>query len=175
VSETALVVVVPEAGPEVEFLRREHTRDGAEGMRAHITLLYPFTDTEVLAAGRIDEVRKVLAPFSGFACALTHFARFPEPLEHVLWLAPRPAEPLIAMTRALVAAFPEHPPYGGRFASIVPHLTVAVSEDDDLLARIGDDLSGRLPVEFDVGEVALYEHDPSGWRLRTAIPLGAGA
>ena len=42
----------------------------------------------------------------------------------VLCLAPEPAEPFRLLTAAVWAAFPEHPPYGGELADLVPHLTV---------------------------------------------------
>ena len=45
VAETAIVVLVPEAEPLVGEHRRRHTAEGARGMGAHVTLLYPFRDT----------------------------------------------------------------------------------------------------------------------------------
>lgn len=170
-AETAIVVVVPEAEPAIDLVRRRHTVDGAEGMPPHITLLYPFTDTDLLVSGRIDAVRNALASFVPFNGELDAVARFERPLDTVLWLAPRPAEPLIAIIEALAAQFPEHPPFEGQFPSIVPHLTVAVSDDPDLLDRIEADLGSQLPIQIRVQEVALYEHTAGGWRLRTRVPL----
>ena len=43
-AETAIVVLVPEAEPLVGAFRRNHTAEGAHGMGAHVTLLYPFGD-----------------------------------------------------------------------------------------------------------------------------------
>ena len=126
-SETAIAIAVSEADPLVDLLRREHTRDGGEGMPAHITLLYPFTDT--LVARRLGRVREVLAAFAACEIEFAETRRFALEPEAVLWLAPSPSERLVAMIDALATEFPEHPPFGGRFDSIVPHLTVAVSAD----------------------------------------------
>ncbi len=93
------------------------------------------------------------------------------PDDTVLWLAPSPDEPFAAMADALAAEFPEHPPYGGKYQSMVPHLTVAMSNDEDLLARIEADLAGRLPIRIRVHHAALYEHAPDGWKVRTPISL----
>jgi len=171
VGETAIVVPVPEAGPTVELLRRRHTNDGTEGMPAHITLLYPFTDSELLESERIEQIRGALASFAPFDGELSRIGRFERPLGTVLWLAPGLAAPFISMTEALATEFPEHPPYGGEFGSIVPHLTVAVSDDQDMLARIQAGLAPDLPIQIRVEEVALYENTGAGWKRRTTIPL----
>jgi hypothetical protein len=42
----------------------------------------------------------------------------------VLWLAPDDPAPFRELTDRVYAAFPEHPPFAGAFADVVPHLTV---------------------------------------------------
>jgi 2'-5' RNA ligase len=168
VAETAIVVPVPEAEAAVDLLRRRHTADGAEAMPAHITLLYPFCDSELLDSGLLDQIGSALASFAPFDDELSGVGRFERPVETVLWLAPTSAAPFVAMTDVLTAEFPEHPPYGGEFESIVPHLTVAVTGDQDLLRRIEADLARRLPIRIRVQEVALYEHAAAGWRARAS-------
>jgi len=63
-----------------------------------------------------------------------------------LYLAPDPAEPFIRLTEAIVARFPEHRPYDGEFAQVIPHLTVAQGEDS-LLDEAEREVVGGLPVE----------------------------
>jgi 2'-5' RNA ligase len=173
-SETALVVAVPEAERVVELLRRQYTVDGAEGMPPHITLLYPFADADTLNDDRMRRLTTALSPFRPFAAALSAAGRFQRQANTVLWLAPEPAEPLIAMTEALAAEFPEHPPYGGVFESTVPHLTVAVTSELDLLDRIESRLLDELPIETRIEEVRLYEHRPGAWQLVTRFRLAGG-
>jgi 2'-5' RNA ligase len=92
-----------------------------------------------------------------FDVTFARLDRFPE----ILWLAPEPAEPFVAMTEAMVARFPDYPPYGGIHERIVPHLTVAQAELDETAARV----EPLLPLRSRVEAVVLYEHvDPDSWR-----------
>jgi 2'-5' RNA ligase len=165
--ETAIVVAVPGAEPLVSRWRRQYTSDGAEGMPAHITLLYPFADTE---APRDDEIEDVLRAFPQVPFSLAATAYFHAP-SHVLYLAPTPSAPFNAMTDALVARFPEHPPYGGAHEDVIPHLTVADHDDLEVLAEIERDVSARLPIQANVSEAQLMEHAPEGWHLRRRFAL----
>jgi 2'-5' RNA ligase len=170
-AETAIVVPVLEAEPGVGLFRRLYTVEGADGMPAHITLLYPFVDSDLLDDGQVERVGKALAPFAPFEAELTGISRFDRPEDVVVWLAPDPVAPFAAMADALAAEFPEHPPYGGKYESIVPHLTVAMSDDEDLLTSVETDVSALLPIRIHVHEAALYQHTPRGWKVRTPIPL----
>ncbi len=42
----------------------------------------------------------------------------------VVYLAPEPADRFSRLIDDLVAAFPHHPPYGGAFDEVIPHLTI---------------------------------------------------
>jgi len=88
--ETAVVVRVPEAEPAIGAHRREHTLDAADGMPAHMTILYPFADSAVLAVGMVRELRETLAEIPAFRFAINRLARFTEP-PSVLYGAPEPA------------------------------------------------------------------------------------
>jgi 2'-5' RNA ligase len=167
VSETVIAIVVPEAEPAVDLIQRQHTLAGAQGMPVHLTLLSPFTDTDLLAAGRANQARAVLEPFAPFNFELAEFRRFKSEAETVLWLAPEPSEPFVAMTEALVAEFPEHKPYGGKFDQIIPHLTVAVDADSELLDQIEDEVVPALPIRAHATQAGIYEHAASGWRLHS--------
>jgi 2'-5' RNA ligase len=116
----------------------------------HVTVLYP-------SVGDVAALTEVLEPFAPFETAFAHLDRFPG----VLWLAPEPAEPFVAMTEAVVARFPQFPPYGGRFSSIIPHLTVAQASLDETAALV----EPLLPLRSYVDSVVLYEsRDSRHWR-----------
>jgi 2'-5' RNA ligase len=169
---TAIVITVPEAEPAVDLLRREHTKDGAEGMPAHVTLIHPFTDDAHLVAGRISEVRAVLEQFSAFEFRLSAVRRFDNlPNESYVWLAPTPSEPFVEMVEALASAFPEHPPYGGAFTTTVPHLGVAASTDQDSLDRVANQVAGALPIKARAETVCIMHRVHGMWKVRTEIPL----
>ena len=170
--ETAIIVAVPEAEPIIDRWRRQYTSDGADGMPAHITLLYPFADTSQYAAQMGHHVGSVLAGRGPIAFSLTETAYF-EGNPRVLYLVPDPADPFAEMTNALAAEFPAYRPYGGAHATVVPHVTVAVHDDKKLLARIEEEVAAELPIKANASEARMMEHAPmpDGWRLRRAFPL----
>ena len=89
----------------------------------------------------------------------------------VLCLRPEPDEPFRAMTAALVAAFPEHPPYGGKYADPIPHATVAIGEDA-VLDAIERELGG---LAADRGARrrgdAVRASTAAGWRPLARLPF----
>jgi hypothetical protein len=168
-AETAIVVVVPEAEPAVGGLYRRHTRSGREGMPPHVTLLIPFADSESLP---LDEVRAVLRGFEPFEFRLVEPRRFEPPSGPILWLAPEPAAPFVALTEALVDAFPDFRPYDGAFDDIVPHLSVAVGRDARLLDEIERELAPALPITATADAATIVERVDRRWELHTSIALG---
>ena len=115
---------------------------------------------------RRDALGRVLGEFRQFEVTLSGTARF----AGLLYLRPEPEEPFVALTEALVEAFPAFLPYGGEFEETVPHATVAEG-DEELLAGLAQDLTARLPVKARVERVWVVENAPSGWRRHTAFPL----
>src|SRR5262245_6926916 len=168
-AETAIVVLVPEAEPLIGEHRRRHTAEGARGMGAHVTLLYPFVDSARLGMQRVADVAGALATFEAFDFALTAAMRFPEN-PAVLCLRPEPDEPFSAMTAALVAAFPGHPPYGGKYDDVIPHATVAIG-DDAVLDEIERRLTGSLPIAARAVEATLFEFAAGRWRPVASLPF----
>jgi 2'-5' RNA ligase superfamily len=167
-AETAIVVTVPEAEPAVGALYRTHTNAGRDGMPPHVTLLIPFADSESLP---LAEVRAVLGGFEPFGFELMELRRFEPRSGPILWLAPQPAARFVELTEALVEAFPEHRPYGGAFDDIVPHLSVAVSRDADLLDGIERDVARALPIAARAEAATIVERVAGRWRPRTTVPF----
>jgi 2'-5' RNA ligase len=170
-AETALLVPIAEASALVDPYRMRLTRAGADGIPAHVTLLYPFTDSDLLTAKRVQEVARIVGEVGAFDVSLASTGRF-ELDPPILYLVPDPGAPFAALTRALVAAFPEHQPYDGRHPELVPHLTVAIA-DAATLATIEAELRSAAPIEARVEEAWLMERgDDERWRLRQRFPLG---
>jgi 2'-5' RNA ligase len=170
-AETALVVLFRELEPLIGELRRRHTTSGAEGLGAHATLIVPFAESPT-GVEPLALVARTVAPFPRFEVVLNETAIFPSSADGpaTLYLAPEPAEKLIALTAALARAFPDFPPYRGEFDELVPHVTVAQG-DDALLRGIEQGLRPRLPVRTRAERVWLVEHTASGWRRTSAFPL----
>jgi len=170
-AETVLLVPIPEAAALVDPHRVRLTRAGADGIPPHITLLYPFTDSALLTAERVREAARIVGATGPFDVSLASTSRF-ELDPPILYLAPDPAAPFAALTRALVAAFPEHQPYDGRHPELVPHLTVAIA-DTETLAAVEAAISPALPIEARIDEAWLMQRaDDDRWRLRQRLELG---
>jgi 2'-5' RNA ligase len=168
VARTAIVVEVPEAEPVVGDHYRRHTSSGAEGMPPHITLLIPFVDSVSLP---VDEVADIVRGFEPFEFRLTKPCRFGA-RDVVLWLAPEPSAPFVAITGALVRAYPAYQPYEGAFDEVVPHLTVAVSRDPHLLDAIEPDVAAGLPFRARATAATIVHHVDGRWLRHSTLPLG---
>ena len=115
----------------------------ANDLPPHVTVLIP-------SPGDVEAITQVLGPFDQFDVTFPRLDRFPG----TLWLAPEPAEPFVALTEAIVARFPDWQPYRGAFRSVIPHLTVAQEQQDD----VAELLEPLLPLHSRVESVVLYEH-----------------
>jgi 2'-5' RNA ligase len=171
VAATAIIVPFQETERAVDRWRRSHTSDGADGMPPHVTLIYPFVDDAQLVAGQITELRNVLARFSAFDMRFTGFGRFDGP-PAVLYLDPDPAQAFLEMIDAIAEQFPEFPPFGGQFDSVVPHLTIAYSDEPAVLDAAEQAVAAHLPISARASEVLVMEHGADdGWRMRHRIAL----
>jgi 2'-5' RNA ligase len=163
-----VIVTVPEAEPVVGGWRMQYTFDGPRGIPPHVTVLFPFVPSERVSEVE-ERVAELVAAAPEFDLLFARTARFPD----VLYLDPEPAQPFLELTGAIAAEWPEHPPYEGVFETVIPHLTVAESEDTALLDRIAGEVKPQLPVETRVREASLFVEDDTGrWHEHDRLPLG---
>jgi len=160
---TALAVPVPEAEPVLAPLRRRVARPGADDVPAHVTLLVPFAPLPAP-----PELDALVASWPRAPFVLRRVRRWPG----VVWLEPEPSAPFVAMTHALVEAFPTHRPYDGVHDETIPHVTVATSEDEDALDEVAAEAERPLPIACAGDTVQLLERgDDLRWRLRRVWTL----
>jgi 2'-5' RNA ligase len=165
---SAVVVHVPEAEPLVGGWRRAHTYDAPLGMPAHVTLVYPFVPRAEVAQAE-PRLAELVARHDAFDATFARTARFPD----VLYLEPEPPGRFLDLTAAIAAAWPEHPPYEGVHETVVPHLTVAESEDAGLLDSIAAEVEPQLPIRQRVEAASLFvEGDDGRWRAHGRLALG---
>jgi 2'-5' RNA ligase len=154
-----LIIAVAEAEPYVATLRLAHDSSAALGVPAHVTVLFPFAPP-----GDVDEsaLAALLAAHPAFDFELASVEHFDD---DVTYLAPVPAEPFAALTRAVAERWPAYPPYEGAFETVIPHVTVGETNLE---------LDVPLPIACRAEEALLLEeHGPAGaWRLRRRFPLG---
>lgn len=153
--ETALVAPVPAAEPLVADLRARFDPSAADGVPAHVTIAVPFLTRAELGPTGLARLEDALRETPAFDFVLARVGRF----ERTAWLAPEPAAPFVAMTRALMRDFPGWLPYAGAHERIVPHLTVADGDADAAAAR---ELAARLarvgPVQARCDAIELLEN-----------------
>lgn len=170
-ARTALVVPVPEAEAAVAAHRLRLDHNAALGVPAHVTVLFPFVPADALDGSVLAKVGNVVGQVPAFGYA---FARTDWFDDRVLWLAPEDPAPFRELTARMAAAFPEHPPYEGAHADVVPHLTVGEADDRRPLEDAEREVLGRLPVSGRATEVVLLAEAGRGgrWQVRERFPLG---
>ena len=153
--ETAVVIVLDDARPQLEPVRAEfHAGSVAMGIPLHVTLLYPFAPP-----GEVDEgaLADLFGGFERYGLTLTGLATWPQ----VVYAVPEPRERLLAMMRALFEKYPAYPPYAGEIAEPEPHATLSELEADDSLDEVTAGIRARteslFPLTCDVRDVALLE------------------
>ncbi|MER7540079.1 2'-5' RNA ligase family protein [Streptomyces sp. NPDC097704] len=166
--QTALIVQIPEAEPEVRGWRERFDPSARAGVPAHVTVLFPFLDESRMDALVYSALAEVLCSHQAFDLRFERCGRLPG----VLYLVPEPDTQLRRLTEAIADRWPEAPPYGGRFVEIVPHLTITQGQEDSVLEEIEADLAGRLPFTSHVASVELIVHDGVKWQQRASFALG---
>ncbi|MFC5060594.1 2'-5' RNA ligase family protein [Actinomycetospora atypica] len=173
-TESAVLALVPAADLVVGTHRRELDPTTAAGVPAHVTVLYPFLPPGQLDDEVVARLRAAVGDVPGFPCSFPTTGWFGE---DYLWLAPSPADPFLELTRRVAGAFPECPPYAGRYEPH-PHLTVGYSSHAPVAAlRAAEaEIVPLLPITARVGALHLMagSRDPDSWRVVAELPL-AGA
>jgi 2'-5' RNA ligase len=169
--ESALVIVVGDAEP-FDAVRREFAVETFElGIPFHVTLLYPFAPAEEVSAALLADVRSFFAAWPPFEFDLARLAAWPD----VVYAVPEPDVELRRFMQALVARFPEWPPYGGVHEKEIPHATLAEDVDAEaVFAEIERRTAPHLPHRCQARDVSLLEeYSSKRWRERERFPLSA--
>jgi 2'-5' RNA ligase len=167
--QTALIAVIDDAVLLVDPWRHRFNSSAAEGVPAHVTVLVPFLNVDRLDQAVLDELTGLFARHERFSVVFDRVDRFPD----VVYLAPTPAQRFRDLTEAMVARWPEAPPYGGIHAEITPHLTVANGQGPEVFDEVEAAMERELPVSATVSSISLFVHDGTRWHRRTDFPLAA--
>lgn len=169
--ETAVVIVVDAAGLDAVY-RDEFASFHSRGIPLHVTLLYPFVPPDELDAA-LPRLAGLLEKHDRFAFTLTELRTFPR----TVWVAPEPAEPFVALTKAIEAAFPETPHMGGAFEEVIPHATLVdgleESRLEETVQRLRPVVESQLPVKLCADEVVVLAEQEDG-RMPTVARLPIG-
>lgn len=166
--QTVLLAPVAQAEPVVRRWREELDPTVAEGLPAHIGILFPFVDDEEIDEQVLSAVSDIVGARPAIDLRLVDVRRFPD---GNVYLHPEPDAPLRELTEAIWHRWPEHPPYEGRFEQIIPHLTVAIEPPESRVAEIEEALRRHLPVDARVDSVELRAYDGARWRRIASFDL----
>lgn len=158
---------VPDA---VRRLRHRFDPNAALGIPAHVTILYPFLPPEDLDDSVRTALARIATEHEPFDVALVEVGRWPT----VVYLRPEPADRFLSLTRSVFARWPSCPPYAGIHTELVPHLTLAETDDGAVLEETAT-AAGKLhlPIRSRASSIeVLTDSDDGTWRLRWRLPLG---
>jgi 2'-5' RNA ligase len=171
-ADTALICRVPEAERFIARYRERFDPSARRNVPAHVTILYPFMPPASVDAAVLAQLADIARAVPGFDYRLTELRRFPV----ALYLAPQPDTSFSALTDAVHRAFPDYPPFEGKFATLVPHVTVAHG-DEPLLCEIEIELRIALATAGGLrarcGDMVLIENSSGRWEEMRCFTLGA--
>ena len=170
-SETALICRVPEAERHIARYRERYDPSARRNVPAHVTILYPFMPPAAVDAGVLSELAAIAGAVRCFEYRLAETRRFPVSL----YLAPQPDDSFAALTAAVFRAFPDYPPFAGKFATVVPHVTVAHADEAQLCeieVELRIALASGSAIRARCGEMVLIENSSGVWEEMHCFPLG---
>jgi 2'-5' RNA ligase superfamily len=169
-SESAVIVPVPEAQSTVGTFRAQLDRTAGWGVPPHVTLLAPFLPPDRIGPGELRRLRAAIRTVPRFTVIFRRVAWFGD---DVMWLAPEPNDGFRALTAVVWAAFPDHSPYGGAYAEVIPHLTIGAHADTARMRAAARAVSAQLPIATTVRAAHLFQgHDaPDAWHSVAELPL----
>lgn len=162
---------MPEAERYIGHHRQRFDPPARRNVPAHVTVLYPFMDSALIDA----QVLRTLADVAGAVPRFEYRLRETRRFASSLYLAPEPGDGYRALTNGVHRAFPEYPPFAGKFATVVPHVTVAHG-DEAQLCEIEIELRIALPgsgVPARCEEMVLIEFRSPQWETLQVFSLGA--
>lgn len=172
-TETAGLVLVPGAEAAVAEHRAHLDMAASWGVPAHLSIVYPFVPPADVDDQVLTGLGAAVSTVPAFDCAFRRTEWFGD---DVLWLAPEPDAPFRELTRAVVAAFPAHQPYGGIYDEPTPHLTVGelrLGSAAELTAAERA-VCAHLPIRARVDQAVLLAGRPErgSWRAVAEFALG---
>lgn len=157
----ALLIPAVEIDSLVGAFRMRYDPSAPPGVPPHITIMSPFLDPDQLTSQVLRDLDSLFDTATAFEYSLTEVREFEN---GVLYLAPEPDQPFIDLT-ALVSKRFAILPFGGAYATVVPHLTVAQSAPRKDRERISVILKRGLPQPGRASEAWLMVgHNETSWK-----------
>ena len=97
-NKSALMVLVPQSEAVVRPFRDRYDPSAAEGVPAHITVLYPFKSPDKIDDATLCQLRDYFLCLEPIPFSLSTIGRLPT---EVLYLVPQPDEPFRQLTLSI--------------------------------------------------------------------------
>jgi 2'-5' RNA ligase len=169
--KSAIVIPFLEVDDVVDTWRRVLDPAQVRGIPAHVTLLFPFVHPTDLSTDVLNDLGAHFSKASSFNVAFDSTAWFED---RVVYLEPKPEQQFRTMTKQLLRSFPSYLPYGGKFADLIPHLTLGDGAPLESLLKAEAAVRDRFPIETQAKEAWLMTGGmgPNSWSLRQSFPFG---
>lgn len=138
-------------------------------VHAHVTVLAPWVPHPAEAETAV--VATIARDTPAFEVKLADLGVFPDGVVH---LRPEPDGPLRRLTSRLAAAFPDFPPYGGRYDDPAPHLTLDRLSASVTLESVRARIDTIVPATVAVDRIDLQWWTNDDCRLLATFPLAPG-
>jgi 2'-5' RNA ligase len=148
----------------------------AQGVPAHVTLLYPFVLYPFVGRSELDasirrKIASVAARHAPFDYKLTGPERWPD----TIYVAVEPIEPFVRLQADLAGAFPDYPIYGeGNDLEYTPHITVAEGRAVEREPTVRNAAWSALPMTARAAWIDVIATSGAKWDLVWRMPLGRG-
>jgi 2'-5' RNA ligase superfamily len=169
---TSLIIPLALDDGVVERTHRRLDPSAWTGHPTHVSVMHPFAPMSAITVSVVEQIRKCVGSHERFEATLAEVSWFGDA---VMYLAPSPREPFVALTSHLWAMFPDYPPYGGVFDEIIPHMTFGQRGRPSRMRRAARRVARRLPIGVTASVVLLMAPDAEGqWSERARFPLAGG-
>ena len=138
-----------------------------EFTHAHVTVLGPWRPR--LTPASANAIARIARETELFGFRLGRISTFPDGIIH---LVPEPGEAFRELTRRVVAAFPDCPPYAGQFDA-EPHLTLDQRSELVSEASTRSLLGDLVPCDVRAERLDLAWYEAGRCRVIESWPLGA--
>jgi len=174
VIESGILFFVPELESLVGPWRTRYDPSASQGFGAHVTLLVPFKPARSVTPDVVEDLRSFFAEQRLPPLEFGGICAFP----NAVYLVPEPEDAVRELIKALTQRYPDAAPYGGKIPleQLVPHVTVAYSEEPETLVTISEDFcrasAARLPIRADIRQALLIvQDDDQKPRDRAVLPF----
>lgn len=165
-AQSLLLIPVPSSDSLIGPWRKKYDWVALHGVPAHITLLFPFKEPSQISGVDIEKLDGIFTKLRQFPFTLVKIGTFP----NVIFLEPNPRGPFIELTKKIVNAFPETPPWEGKYPAVNPHQTMCSRIADEymnaLVKEITLEITNKLPINAIAREAWLMISNNGEWEIK---------